>query len=468
MKFIIKDAGNPFKAFHLLAICLVMLVMTGCQDLSDPSLPAGTQSPDTYMSRAGGFMLAVEADRQFRDAWVDFTVKSGVLTDELTSRRSTGAPDLIDHRDIQEGIQESNNLYGKLHKLRGQARIARSVLEVYAPDVSQDVRGRLYAFEAYSEVWLADMYCSGVPLSTVDLNGDFTNFPSSTTDEVYAHAITLFDSSLAIAADIPKVQTLARVGKGRALLALGRYEDAEAAVAEIQVGDAYQTMMVFSLSEGRINNAWGVATVSDREGENGLPFRSGADPRTATQSVTYTTGQFPGTSLLPYKYALKDSVLVTIAAITDAQLIQAEAALQRSDWGLWLSTLNTLRTDGTYTRIDTTYLDSTEDSIKAVDTVWKAGLGQVDRLGPLDDPGIWEEQVKLHFSERAAWLFVTGNRQGDLRRLVRKYGFSGHDVYPTGSYAGLTQTGVYGNNVDLPIPPAERQNPLFKGCLKRD
>jgi len=41
---------------------------------------------------------------------------------------------------------------------------------------------------------LADLYCSGVPLSTLDFEGDFTYRAGSSTPEVYQHAVVLFDN----------------------------------------------------------------------------------------------------------------------------------------------------------------------------------------------------------------------------------------------------------------------------------
>jgi hypothetical protein len=87
-------------------------------------------------------------------------------------------------------------------------------------------------------------------------------------------------------------------------------------------------------------------------------------------------------------------------------------------------------------------------------------------LAPLPDPGTPDTRVDLVFRERAYWLFLTGHRQGDLRRLVRWYGRDPRTVYPAGSYPG--GNGRYGNDVDAPIPIAEQNyNPLFHGCLRR-
>jgi len=69
------------------------------------------------------------------------------------------------------------------------------------------------------------------------------------------------------------------------------------------------------------------------------------------------------------------------------------------------------------------------------------------------------------FSERAFWLFGTGHRLGDLRRLVRHYGRAAESVFPTGAYF---KGGVYGSDVNLPIPLEESNNPLAQtGCLDR-
>jgi hypothetical protein len=68
------------------------------------------------------------------------------------------------------------------------------------------------------------------------------------------------------------------------------------------------------------------------------------------------------------------------------------------------------------------------------------------------------------FRERAFWLFGTGHRLGDLRRLVRQYGRGSETVFPTGNYF---KGGLYGTDVNIPVPFEERNNPNFTGCLDR-
>ena len=79
----------------------------------------------------------------------------------------------------------------------------------------------------------------------------------------------------------------------------------------------------------------------------------------------------------------------------------------------------------------------------------------------LTDPGSQDARIDLHFREKAFWTFSRGQRLGDMRRLVRQYGRSVNDVYPTGQhYKG----GDYGTDVVLPIVTDERNNPNFTGC----
>jgi hypothetical protein len=104
-----------------------------------------------------------------------------------------------------------------------------------------------------------------------------------------------------------------------------------------------------------------------------------------------------------------------------------------------------------------------------------AGTGGVADLPLLTDPAlepissgktVFDVRLDLIMRERAYWLFLTGHRQGDLRRLVRNYGLRQENVYPAGAYYG--GFGTYGDDVNLPIPPGERNNPFFHGCLDRE
>jgi hypothetical protein len=109
---------------------------------------------------------------------------------------------------------------------------------------------------------------------------------------------------------------------------------------------------------------------------------------------------------------------------------------------------------------------------------YNAGSGGVTGLAPLADPGstlsgaaATAARLVLLFQERAYWLFMTGHRQGDLRRSLRQYSEyapfqSSQAVYPSGVYLA-PGTGQYGTDVSAPIPTTEYANPKYHGCLDR-
>jgi hypothetical protein len=90
-------------------------------------------------------------------------------------------------------------------------------------------------------------------------------------------------------------------------------------------------------------------------------------------------------------------------------------------------------------------------------------------LAPLTDPGTPAGRVDQLFRERAFWMFGTGHRLGDLRRLVRQYGRAQNTVFPVGNYA---EGGTYGSDVNFPVPQSEANNPAIPQgaslCINRN
>src|SRR5437667_138643 len=190
-------------------------------------------------------------------------------------------------------------------------------------------------------------------------------------------------------------------------------------------------------------------SMGDNEGGNGLPFATATDPRIPRKiggrvfdSATQLTAILQGIwgRFTP----------VAIATGVEARLIEAEAALKAGDATTWLTKLNQLRGDAALLPTP-------------VDTSYRPVRGTT--LASLADPVLDTARVSLLFSERAFWMFSTGHRLGDLRRLVRQYDRPIESVYPTGSYV---KGGLYGTAVSLPIPLDEQNNPQFKQCTDRN
>jgi hypothetical protein len=178
--------------------------------------------------------------------------------------------------------------------------------------------------------------------------------------------------------------------------------------------------------------------VSNLEGVNGLPYRDAfdaGDPRVPWVRLDDDVGF--DTAIPQYdqqKYGTEDASL-PLATGLEARLIEAEAALQAGD---------------------VAGFDAIHTALRAT-----RGLAAVS-TGALTA----DERIDLHFEERAYWLWLTGHRLGDLRRLVRQYGRAEDDVFPTGPYFKV-QAGDFGDDMNLPVPFDEENNPNFDGCIDR-
>jgi hypothetical protein len=453
-------------------------VLGGCTELTgSPGLPAGTEDPAFYSTAAGAIGMRNAALVQFGQALGQYIIDAGQLTDELESFE-TGAsqgvllqnagqvPDPLDERLLPVGVTVES--YGQLQLVRTLATQALGALATYdtAAGVRDSVamlRGELYALEGYTEIMLADLFCSGVPLSDLIFQGDFQYEPSSTTTQVYQDALAKFDSTVVLAGANDSVRYLARVGQGRAYLEWGCptcYATAADDVSGVPDGFLYQVSVNWNafLNTNTIlgnANAW---TMSDREGQNGLPFLSSGDPRSTAVTLNVSGPSWPYVPLTfpaVYGAALTGTSIapVTLASGVEARLIDAEAALQQGDAPTWLTTLNALRASAPIP-------GTTQPNPQA--------------LPPIVDPQDPVARIDTLFTERAEWLFLTGHRQGDLRRLLRQYSSSSYtafqtqqQVYPTGAYLA-PGTGRYGTDVVAPIPPTESANPDFHGCISND
>jgi hypothetical protein len=290
----------------------------------------------------------------------------------------------------------------------------------------------------YSYLFFAEYFCSGVPFSTLTDDGIDFGQPQ-TRDEILTTALAKFDSALTFANDNQRddLANLAMVGRGRVLLNQGNFAEAATAVSAVPTGFNYA--IEGSTNSARQNNGiWNYTvnffgfSVPEREGTNGLPYQSANDPRVPwedSQNVGFD-GETP--FFIQGKYPVKESETV-LASGVEARLIEAEAAHQANNTGTFLNRINTLR--------------------------GSIGLGNVAL------PATPVLRVDLLFRERAFWLYLTGHRLGDMRRLVRQYGRAESAVFPTGDYH---KGGAYGSDVNFPVSSDERNNPNFEACLDRN
>lgn len=387
---------------------------------------------------------------------------SGSLSDELGNSETFPTRKEYDQRAIDLKNGTLDNVFRNLQNARRSAEVAADALSRLSPSAATDSRTtETYALAGMTYVMLGENYCSGVPISDFGPTGELEFGEPQTTQQLFERAVALFDLGLAVQGNATS-QNFARVGKARALLNLGRFADAAAAVAGVPVTFSYNTTHTLAVNRQQ-NGVFSLLnqaerfTVADNDGGNGLDFRSAMDPRvpwarTPANDVGFdnATPQYD-----QGKYA-NESAPITVANGVEAELILAEVALRNNQVTTWLDKLNALRAN-----------------TALYPSAFPAGFpAAFPNLAPLTDPGDAAGRTALMFRERAFWLYLTGHRLGDLRRQIRQYGATAA-VFPGSGGApyvinGNNKGGVFGGDVNLPVPFNETNNPRFTQCIDRN
>jgi hypothetical protein len=462
-------------------------------DLVTTDLPPDVADPEAMKTPDGALALFHGTNQAFREAFgggfEPYIVVSGRMTDELSTGKylsgtippfSVGSLDEVESRDMPEDQALRSATVEKWYRGFNLARTtavdAIYYLRNYTGEVPRDLVAQSFSLRGYSMIFLADMLCNGIPLTDYRSGGGFDYVDGITVDSVYAIAAAQFDSALANVSDSASYRYFAQVGKARALLDRGLFAEAKEAAEQVPVDFVYKARYAVDNVGSHANNfTFSIytyaspenlfGTVGDGEGGNGLPFVSSNDPRVPTILAPAQDAGYPLTEYRLPAWLFPTSAPwlglstrpqggedIVVSSGIEAQLALAEVAANADD-ASFLTILNTLRTTCT-------------DAATCPDPA-PAGAGGVEGLAPLTDPESRDARIKMVFDERAYWLFLTGHRQGDLRRLVRVYDWPEDAVYPTGAYA--PGGGQYGRYTNVPVPFSERAiNTSFKGCINRD
>jgi hypothetical protein len=404
-----------------------------------PALLAGTQSA-FQIAYSGG----ADEGNGGHEGYINLT---GLFTDEMESMETFPTRVALDGRVASPSNATLKAYYVDINQARALADKTDGLYNTFAPDSAG--HGVALAVGGYTYIMFEETYCAGVPVSTLQNNGSITYGQPTTGEQLLQIAIQRFDSALTIANSAGDSATinLAKVGLGRALMDSGDYADAATAVATVPVGFLY-TVGASTNSLVENNGIWAYTfgelgfSVSDNEGTNGLLFYDSTavtqDPRIPSVNthgfgVDGDVGPFIQQLLYPTQ-----SSPIPLATGIEAQLIIAENQLKTSGFAganpPYLATLNNLRAT------------------------------QIAGLAPLPPVLTKNDAVLQVFHERAFWMYLTGHREGDLRRLIRQYGFAATSVFPI----GVDVNGIaYGPDVNFSISEDEDNNPNFHGCTNR-
>lgn len=421
-----------------------LLVACACSDLTKVNAPDLVQRPGlsnpsgavTFFNGAVSGFYSVFGATSSNSASGPFLANSGLLSDELIATSLFSGLNDPDKHILPEATG-SFGTYAFLQRARVNQLQAIGVLKQFRPSDRWRI-GEIYGLMGHIEILLAETICSGVPLSSI--GSDFTpQFgPPLTTTSLLQRALQDFDSATVYAIDSARILNLARVGRGHVLLDLDRSAEASAAVASVPTNFVFITEHSAAVTPNNLalNIISGLYSIADRKGTNGLDYLSANDPRIS--AVLVGNGRDGTPVNRPARLATGASPNIVTNG-TEARLIEAEVMLKGGNAPGALTILNLLRATAITPALPSLILQGTP-------------AAQVDQL----------------FRERAFWLFLTGHRLSDMRRLVRQYGRAANTVFPVGPYKF---GGTFGTDLTFPIDAAEiTNNPLMnnKGCMDRN
>ncbi|MCF6361694.1 MAG: hypothetical protein L3J29_13160, partial [Cyclobacteriaceae bacterium] len=400
-----KDRNATWFTLMTMAAFLVF-GSTSCNrllEVTDPDIVTveGLDSEAGIINLKNGsladFAVAISGSSAGHGATVGLIVMSGLMTDEYDYVGTFPSRAEGDTRNLQNVNGTINTIYGNLHRTRAsaEATVDRAIAFGGLPEIESEMQ----SIAGFSYVLFAEAFCGSVPFSKVTLEEEFILGMPLSADEMYNTAIGLFDDAIASAAAASNddLGNLARVGKARALLGLGQISNAASEASSVP--DDFVYYIEHSDNSRRQENGIFTMTtirrqfsIADNKGINGIDYRTrgtNGDPRVPWDGGTEQGQNDRDTVYFQLKYP-SPSAPVRLASGIEARLIEAEAAAQTG-----------LNAD----------VAAIHDDLRATE-----GLAPIDLTGMTTD-----QLVDYHFTERALWLYSSGHRHGDMRRLVNSY-----------------------------------------------
>src|SRR5690554_3599293 len=221
-----RSRGRAARAW----LCAAALALAaGCSALTD--VETDLVEGDDLDNVAGALALRAGAIGAFATAFRIGVTESGQLADELTITNPATRTDLLDTRTPTESNPGSPNAFTSRQDVLVRGAGAVPAPRRHPPDSTPHI-GALYGLRGYTLVMLAEHFCSGAPVATFEDGRPVGGVPR-TTEELLELGIAAFDTASALADGNERLAHTAAVGRGRALLNLGRFADAAAAVAAV-------------------------------------------------------------------------------------------------------------------------------------------------------------------------------------------------------------------------------------------
>src|SRR5690348_4516292 len=292
------------KAFAPLAVLGAALLFGACSvdkvlqvpdpDVSRPTDLTGPQALPTLLASAIGDFQVAFSGTGGNTGLEGLTNITGLFTDEFFFTETFPTRIQIEKRSIDRTNSNMRDIFFSVEKARASALRAETTYAKLAP--TDTGYSEALSLGGYSFLFLAEAYCSGVPVSGFDAAGNVVNGAPLTTPRLLDSAITRFTKAAQIAQANSNdlLENLALVGQARALLFESNTNLAQAAALVANIPTSFQYLVFSSSNTDRQNNGiwelnWneGRWAQADSEAGVGLPFRSGGalqggqgDPRT--------------------------------------------------------------------------------------------------------------------------------------------------------------------------------------------
>jgi starch-binding outer membrane protein, SusD/RagB family len=423
-------------------------------DVANPNATTGPNSLPVY--RAGSesdfaiiFIGGGDVSNGGHEGIANF---GGLFTDEMDDIETFPTRTVMNDRDAQSTNGSLAGVFQDFGQAHNDNERAFAEFAQYSPTAPG--YAEIEALDGYLYVLVAEHWCSGEPWSLINVQtGAVVNSAYLTTDQMLDTALVRFQKAKQIAATSDTASAavlyaeLAQIGAARALFDLGQVQAAADSAAAFSDAKFNYTINGSTNSLRQNSGIWYYNvnfpsfSMGASKNTTGLPFATSGDPRTPA-TLGKAAGGEPGAFYISTYYTQGGaSSVTTLASYTEAQLMVAEGDIFAGNYAGALTIMQALRAGS---GLDWTSSDTAETNLH--------------NLGG----GTAKQQMQQLLSERAYWMWVTGHRLGDWRRMLRApynaapFSFATGDVYPTGG-------GLF-NILEFPTPLLTNPNPNYKAC----
>src|SRR6185503_2705696 len=216
----------------------------------------------------------------------------------------------FDQRSVPNTDANALSIWSTLHTARARTAEAIVALKKYKPTPAWGI-GQMYWITGTAEMYLAEYFCNGIPLST-SANGTIVYGKPLSTQDVLTAAAAHLDTALTFltdASDTAAVQVsyAVKTTKGRVLIDLGQFAAAATTVAAVPTAFVYQEQFTLATGDNPIwasnitTGGQALTVVGDTVGRqssdkttvyrigNAIPFASAKDPRVPVAGTTLGT-----------------------------------------------------------------------------------------------------------------------------------------------------------------------------------